>query len=81
MPSASSLSLDQSKQSDSHNGKITPEVLFPLMLHRHFLIKFWKCQKVVSILPHEGKALLELFCPQLIVFGQRQNSSSSSFAS
>jgi len=29
-PSASSLSLDQSKQSDSPNGKITSAVLFPL---------------------------------------------------
>ena len=51
------------------------------MLNRHFLIKFWKCQKAVSILPHEAKALMELFCLQLIVFGLRQNSFSSSFAS
>jgi len=35
----------------------------------------------VSILPHEAKALMELFCLQLIVFGLRQNSFSSSFAS
>jgi len=36
----------------------------------------------VSIFPHhEAKALLELFCLQPIVFGWRQNSSSSSFAS
>jgi len=30
-PSVSSLSLDQSNQSDSLNGKITPAVLIPLM--------------------------------------------------
>jgi len=35
----------------------------------------------VSILPHEAKALLELFCLQSIIFDWRQNSSSSSFAS
>ena len=34
--SISSLSLDQSKRSDSPNGKITPAVLFPLMPIRHF---------------------------------------------
>jgi len=51
------------------------------MPNRHFLVKFWKCRKAVSILPHEANALLELFCLQRIVFGQRQNSSSSSFAS
>jgi len=33
--------------------------------------------KAVSILPHEAKALLELFYLQPIVFGQRQNKSSS----
>jgi len=55
------LSLDQSKQSDSPNGKITPIVLFPLMPNRHFLVKSWKCQKAVYILPHEAKALQELF--------------------
>jgi len=60
-PSVSSLSLDQSKQSDSPNGKIAPAVPFPLMPNRHFLVKFWKCQKAVSILPHEEKALLEIF--------------------
>jgi len=49
------LSLDQSKQSDSPNGKITPAVLFPQMPSRHILVKFWKCQKAVSILPHEAK--------------------------
>ena len=47
-PSVSSLSLDKSKQSDSPNGKITPAVLFLLMANRHFLVKFWKCQKAVS---------------------------------
>jgi len=30
------LPLDQSNQSDSPNGKITPTVLFPLMPYRHF---------------------------------------------
>jgi len=75
------LSLDQSKQSDSPRDKITPAVLFPLMPNRHFLVKFWKCQKAVTILPHETKALLEVFCLQPIVFGWRQNSYCSSFAS
>jgi len=75
------LSLDQSKQLDSPNGKITPAVLLPLMPNRHFLLKFWKCRKAVSILPHEAKALLEVFRLQPIVFGEMQNSSSSSFAS
>jgi len=63
------MSLDQSSQSDSPNGKITPAVLFPLMRARHFLVKFGKCQKAMSILPHEAKALLELFCSQPIVDG------------
>jgi len=67
--SALSLSLDESKESDSPNGKITPAVLFPVMPNKHFLVKFWKCQKAVSILPHEAKALLELFCLQTIIFG------------
>jgi len=58
---------------------MTPAVPFLLMPNRHFLVKFWKCQKALSILPHEAKALLELFCLQPIVFGWRQNSSSSSF--
>ena len=35
--------------------------------NRHFF--FWKYQKAVSILPHETKALLELFCLQPILFG------------
>jgi len=51
------------------------------MSNKHFLVKFWKCRKAVSILPHETKALLEVFCLQPIVIGKRQNSSSSSFAS
>jgi len=38
------------------------------MPNRH-LVKFWKCQKAVSILPHEAKALLELFCLKPIVYG------------
>jgi len=33
------LSLDQSKQSDSPIGKITPAVLFPLMPNGHLLVK------------------------------------------
>jgi len=68
-PSLSFLSLDQSKQTDSPNGKLTPAVLFLLMPNRHFLVKFWKCQKAVSILPHEAQALLELFCLQPMAFG------------
>jgi len=55
------LSLDQSKQSDSPNGEITPAVLFPLTTNRHLLVKFWKCQKAVTILPHEAEALLDCF--------------------
>ena len=35
--------------------------------------------KNVFILPHEARALLELFCLQPIIFGWRQNSSSSAF--
>jgi len=80
-PSVSSLSLDQSKHLDSPNGKITPAVLLPLMPNRHFLVKLWKCRKAVCILPHEAKALLEVFCFQPIVIGERQNSSSRYFAS
>jgi len=64
-----SLSVDQSKESVSPNSKIIPTVLFPLMPKRHFLVNIWKCQKAVSILPHEAKALLELFCLQPIIFG------------
>jgi len=55
------LSLDQSNQSDSPNGKITPAVLFLLMPNGHILVKFCKCQKAVSILPHEAKALVNYF--------------------
>jgi len=51
------------------------------MPNRHFFVKYWKWQKAVPILPHEGKALLELFCLQPIVFVWRQNSSSRYFAS
>jgi len=36
------------------------------MANRHFLVKFWKCQKTVSSSPHEAKALLELFCHTLL---------------
>jgi len=61
---------------------MTPAVVFSGMPNtRHFLVKFWKCQKAVCVLPHEAKALLELFCLQPIIFGWRQNSCSSSFAS
>jgi len=76
-PSVSYLWLDQSKQSDSPNSKITPAVLFPLMTNGHFFVKFSKCQKAVSALPHGAKALLDLCCLQPIVFGKRQNCSSS----
>ena len=57
-PSVSTLSLVQSEKSNSPNGKITPAVPFLLMPNGHFLVKFCKCQKAVSILPHEAKALL-----------------------
>ena len=46
IPSVSSLSQDQSKQSNSPDGKITPAVLFPLMPNRHFLAKFWNANKL-----------------------------------
>jgi len=39
------LSLDQSKQLDSPNGKITPAVLFLLMPNRYFLVNFLKMLK------------------------------------
>jgi len=68
-PSVSSWSQDQSKQSDSPNGEITPAVLFLLMPNRHCLVNIWKCQMAMSVLPHEAKALLELFCFQPIIFG------------
>jgi len=51
------------------------------MPNRHFLVKFWKCRKAVFILPHEAKALLEVFCLEPIVIGERQHSSSRCFAS
>jgi len=38
------------------------------MTNRHLLVKFWKCQNAVSILPHEAKELLELFCLQPIIW-------------
>jgi len=41
------------------------------MPNGHFLVKFCKCQKAVSILPHEAKALLELFWLQPILFGHK----------
>jgi len=59
-------------QLDPPNGKITPAVLFPLMPNGSLLVNFCKCQKkAVSILPHDTKALLELFYLQPIVFGLR----------
>jgi len=35
----------------------------------------------MSILPHDAKAMLQLFCLQPVIFGWRQNSSSDAFAS
>jgi len=67
--SVSSLSHDQSKHLDSPHGKITPVMLFLLMPNRHFPVEFSNCQKALSILPHEAKALLQLFCFQRIIFG------------
>jgi len=49
--------------------------------NRQCLVKLWKCQKAVSILPHEAKALLQLSCLQPIIFDWRQNSFSGAFAS
>jgi len=45
-PSVSSLSLDQSKQLDSPNGKITLEVLFHLMPNRDFLLNFGSAKRL-----------------------------------
>ena len=77
----SSLSFDQSKQSDSPNGKITLAVLCFMRHNRHCLVKLCKCQKTMFILPHEAKALLQLFCLQPIIFGWRQNGFSGALAS
>jgi len=49
--------------------------------NRHCLVKLWKCQKAMSILPHDAKTLLQLFCLQPIIFGWRQNNFSGAFAS
>jgi len=49
--------------------------------NRQCLVKLWKCQKAVSILLNEAKALLQLFCLQPIIFDWRQNSFSGAFAS
>jgi len=38
--------LDQSKQSDSPNGKITPAILSPLMHNRHLLVKFGNAKRL-----------------------------------
>ena len=40
---------------------------------RDCLVKFGKCQKAMSILPHEAKAVLQLLCLQPMIFGWRQN--------
>jgi len=44
-----SFSLDQSKQSDSANGKITPAVLFPLMQNRHIPVNFGNAKKLCQV--------------------------------
>ena len=49
--------------------------------NRHYIVKFWKCQKAMSILPHVAKALLQLFCLHPIIFGWKQNCVSGAFAS
>ena len=48
---------------------------------RHCLVKLWKSQKAMSILPPEAKAFLQLFCLQPIIFGWRQNNFSGGLAS
>jgi len=45
------------------------------------LLNFGSAKRLWCILPHESKALLELFCLQPIAFGYRQNSSSGACAS
>jgi len=45
-PSVSSLLLDQSKQSDSANGKIALAVLFPMKPNRHFLLNFGNAKRL-----------------------------------
>jgi len=58
-PSASSLSLDKFFRMGSPNGKMTPAVPLPLQWqNKDCIIKFWKFQKVVSILPHEVVSIL-----------------------
>jgi len=43
----------------SPNGKMTPAVPLPLQWqNKDCIIKFWKFQKVVSILPHEVVSIL-----------------------
>jgi len=48
-PSVSPLSLDQSQQSDSPNGKITPAVLLRLMPNRHFFVNFRNAKKLCLV--------------------------------
>jgi len=43
-------------------GKIVVVVILPHEANRHSLLAFPKFNQAVSILPHEAKALLELFC-------------------
>ena len=49
--------------------------------NRHWLVEYGKCQKAMSILLHEAKAWLELFCLQPLIFHWRKNSFSAAFAS
>ena len=76
-PSVSPLSLDQSQQSDSPNGKITPAVLLHLMPNRHFFVNFRNAKRLClfclmkqagSVLPSsnriwpKAKQLQQFFC-------------------
>jgi len=51
----SSLLLDQFYKSGSPNGKMTQQCFCLWWQNIHCLVKFWKCGKSVSILPHEAK--------------------------
>ena len=62
-------------------AKQLQQCLFFMRQNRHCLVKLWKCQKAMSILPHEAKALLQLFCLHPIIFGWREISFSGALAS
>jgi len=54
-------------------AKLLQQCFCSMRQNRQCLVKLWKCQKAMSILPHEAKALLQLFSLQPIIFNWRQN--------